>query len=939
MPTKIPTTTATSLKNGAQVGSYRIEALVGVGDSSEIYKAQDTVRNRTVAVKVLKSTAATEQQLALARITPQVVQLSHPHLCAFHEIGKHEEIGFLAMEYLDGETLAARLKRGPLPVPDALKIASSIAAALEKAHQAGLLHLAVNPSNVMLTAAGPKLLNLGWSKPRVESSPAVTAGASTKPGDASSSSGVIRHEELQYLAPEQLEGKAADARADLFALGQLLYVMITGKKAFEGKTRAILLAAIDSTDPEPISSLQASAPAVLDHVAARCLAKNPDERWQDAHGLLVELKWIAESAIDVESEPGSPNRLAPVGVAVALLLLVAAVTLTLLYLRGPAEPEAFQARIPLRGLSPGDIAISPDGKSIALVATPDIYEASSLFVRSIATASFIRIGGSEDATQPFWSPNNQSIGFVVAGKLKTALVSGGPPKLICDAPDFGGGTWNRDGTILYGSAKGLYRVSEQGGRPELITTPDSSVAGYFWPWFLPDGNHYLYVEWSEDGSSNAVFAGSLNAKERTRVMPTESAVAYADPGFLIFQRDSTLFAQPFDPKKLAVSGKPIHLADEVTADGLRTRGNFHVSDAHALLYNQGTTGQSNRRGGRGGVVAAQFGWVNASGAPIAEAGVQGVYGDIDLAPNGNSIALTRFLPGELYSDIWIMDLQRAANLTRLTRDSGDNIHPIWAPDGTNIAFTSYRNGTADIYVKKVNTAGAEIPILQTASEEIVKDWSKDGRYIAYLSGPDAAQDIYVLPIAPDGKPVPGTTAIPMVVGKFRKGEPQFSFDGKWLAYASEVSGAFEVYVISFPGQEQVLKISQEGGGRPRWRGDGKEIYYLEPVGGRVMAVDLTYGAKLEAGVPRRLFLGLGADSARDPRRHLMSVTPDGNRFLVRVQVGAATGVGGATPLAPQTYTPPGQAAGTVSGARGNGGVSQGLTVVLHWTSSLAKEAK
>ena len=583
MPSKIATSTPSSLKSGSQLGSYRIEALVGVGDDSEVYKAQHTVQNRTVAVKVLKPETGAKH--SLDTFSQSAVKLSHPHLCAVQEIGKHEGTGFLPMEYLEGETLAARLKRGPLPLPEALKTALGIVDALENVHRAGLVHLAVNPSNVMLTPSGPKLLNLGWADRPKESATTAPAPAPAKPGDTSSASKAHSSEGLQYLSPEQLEGKPADARADLFSFGLLFYEMISGKKAFEGKTRAILVAAIDSTDPEPISTIQPSTPDVIDHVAARCLAKNPDERWQDAHALLVELKWLAESAINIDAEvvSGNQGKFVPVGIAVALLLLAAAVTLTVLYLRGPAEPETLQARIPYRGTSPADIAMSPDGKSIALVAKPDNDEPSSLFLRSVAAASFSRFGGTEDATQPFWSPNSQSIGFVAAGKLKTVAVAGGPPKFICDAPDFVGGTWNRDGTILFGSAKGLYRVSAQGGRPESITTVESSSVGHFWPRFLPDGRHYLYLAWSGEASST-VFAGLLESKERTRIMPGESAIGYSAPGYLVFGRSGTLYAQPFDAKQLALSGEPARVAEWLANSDASGRTSFDISQTGVLFY-------------------------------------------------------------------------------------------------------------------------------------------------------------------------------------------------------------------------------------------------------------------------------------------------------------------------------------------------------------------
>jgi Tol biopolymer transport system component len=452
-----------------------------------------------------------------------------------------------------------------------------------------------------------------------------------------------------------------------------------------------------------------------------------------------------------------------------------------------------------------------------------------------------------------------------------------------------------------------------------------------WPRFLPDGRHFLFLTWSGDASKRAVMAGDLDSKSTRRLVAAESNAAYAAPGYVIFHRAASLFAQPFDDRRLALEGEPVHLADEVAFDA-SGRGEFDVSQAGVLLYYQGVSATSGRAETGNSV---QLGWVDRNGSTVAVAGDAGSYGDLDVSPDGKLIAVTAQPGGASSSDIWVIDWQRAGVATRLTLDPGDDLGPVWSPDGARIAFTTWRKGNADIYVKNANGLGPETPLLESPADEIVKDWSKDGRYLAYTFGADDYRDIYAVALE-DGKPAAGAKPLPVVQGQFHKDQPQFSYDGKWLAYTSDETGTFQIYVVSFPALDQKLQVSVAGGGQPHWRKDGKELFFREPSTGRVMAAEIHAGAKLDASPPQALFRPQYSGAfISNPIRHMLSVTPDGQRFLIRV----ATPPNGAGTRAAPTVPAVVSGADALSATAGPNRYSSnnnGLTVIQHWTASLGK---
>ena len=921
------------LETGARIGPYEILAPIEGANGSELYKASDTRDARAVVIRISNDAFPDR----LEQEAQALASLRHPNICGLHDIGQEDARYFVVTEYAEGPTVAARLAKGALNLREAVGVAIQMADALDQAHRIGVMHRNLQPSKVVLAEGGAKLLDFGLPAPP----PALVAAAAAKNAKTSAQGADAG---LCYTAPECLEGNEGDARSDIFSFGTVLYEMVTGTKAFEGKSRAVLLAAIATADPDPISKNQPAAPAMLQHIVDRCLAKDPADRWQTAHDLLVQLRWMSEGGGVQSTATTAREKITWALVGVAALLVVASSVPAALYLRGPGDPAPFEFRVPVRGLSTSDTAISPDGQAIALVARPSSGDPAAIYVRRVGAVTFQRLGGTDEAVQPFWSPDSRHIAFVSGSRLKQVAAAGGAPKDISDAPGFAGGAWNQDGIILFGSDKGVMRVSAEGGTPAPVTAAESGETGHLCPNFLPDGRHFLYLAWSDQQGGRAIFVGSLDSKTRTKLMPSQSNALYA-PGYILFHRAGSLFAQAFDAGKLALRGEPVHVADQVGSGSSSGRADFSVSQEGSLLYYQGGSAPSGRARILSGVT--QWGWATRGGGAAENpyAGEPAPYGDFDLSPDGKLIAVTK-QEGGPGADIWVIDWQRAGVSTRLTLDPADDIGPVWSPDGKRIAFTTYRKGNGDIYVVENGVGeGKETPLLETTAEEVVKDWSKDGRYIAYLGGQDKYLDIYALPLK-DGKADPDKKPFPVVQGRFQKSEPQFSYDGKWLAYTSDrtVPGTFQVYVRSFPAGDQEIAVSTGGGGQPRWKGDGKELYYRTP-DDQIVAVEIKPGAKLEAGIPHVLFSApFRGPVNSDPARHILSVTPDGQRFLLRVPPGGTGRAGGAlgnmsVPEVPVTAA----ASSTTASTGGRGGIAapafSGLTVIQHWPSAVKKEAR
>jgi eukaryotic-like serine/threonine-protein kinase len=868
-----------TLSAGTRLGPYELVAPVGAGGMGEVYRAKDTRLDRTVAVKVLPAhlSSSPESRQRFEREAKTISQLSHPHICALYDVGREGETEYLVMEYLEGETLSDRLLKGALPFEQVLRYGIEIADALDKAHRQGIAHRDLKPGNVMLTKSGVKLLDFGLAKavaPAAARSGASLTALPTQTGRDLTAEGTILGT-FQYMAPEQLEGRDADGRTDLFAFGAVLYEMATGKKAFSGRSQASLISSIMSSEPAAISTLAPMTPPAFDRVVRTCLAKDPEDRWQTAHDIAVQLKWVAEgSQGGIAARPAAPRWARLAWGAFAVAAIAALVLGALLARRGHEQPAAFRSSIlPPEKTSfefrSSPMAVSPDGQQIAFVAQP-AEGARQLWLRAFDALEARPLVGTEGANRPFWSPDSRFLGFFAGGKLKKIAVSGGSPQTLCEAPSGRGGTWNRDGVILFVPSTGerVYRVADSGGTASPVTRIDESggEVGHTWPFFLPDGRHFLFVSYAaraprlEDASS--VFLASLDSNERRLLFHARSNVAYvpmspaASHGHLLFWQSGALLARPFDAKRLRLTGEAFPVAEQVRFVGASGTAIFSASETGVLAYQSSPHGE-----------LSQLLWFDRSGKELESVGRAADYFHPRLSHDGRRIAVAIIDPQTANSDIWVYDLERRVS-TRLTFGPAVNIFPVWSPDDERIVFDSNRKGFHDLYQRAASGTGQDELLLSSATHKFPTDWSAVTGLIAFFTTLPAA-DIWTLSVA-DRK------ATPFLATPFQEGSPQFSPDGRWMAYGSTESGTPEVFVQTFPASGGKWQISTGGGFYPRWRRDGKELYYIAP-DGELLAVEVATGSGFAAGKPKPLFrtrikvfdIGFQYD-----------VSADGNRFLI-----------------------------------------------------------
>jgi len=841
----------------------------------EVYKARDARLDRDVAIKVLPAHLSENPEFRqrFEREAKAISQLSHPHVCALYDVGRQDGVEYLVMELLEGQTLADRLDRGALPTDQVLKVGVEIADALEKAHKRGIVHRDLKPGNVMLTKSGVKLLDFGLAK---SLAPAREEGITSLPTEAPrplTEKGTVMGT-FQYMAPEQLEGKEADARSDIFALGCVLYEMATGRKAFGGASRASLISAIMSSEPAPISSVVPMTPPALERVVKTCLAKDPDERWQSAHDVKSELAWIAEAGSQagapatVVSRRKSRERLAWTGFALSFAgLLVFSV---LWRLRGGSDERVLRTSIDLPEgafslyLDPaGPAKLSPDGRSIAFTAGKEgKYQ---IWVRPLDSLEARPLAGTENGSYPFWSPDSQWLAFFAAGKLQKIAASGGAPQVLADAPNGRGGDWNREGVILFApdAFGGLFRVSAGGGAVQAVTKLDSSQSTHRWPNFLPDGRRFLF--YGSGGQlhgltpDDGIYAGTLDST-RSRFLFAADSDAVFSGGDVVLVHGNTLQAIPFDASALRATGEPIALASPVQRDFGRMRGMFSVSPAGLLAYHGGPSGLANR-----------LAWFDRSGKRLETFGEPGLYSDPSVSPDGSRIAVGLANPLDLRYQVLIFP-GNGAPPTPLTFGPASNGYPVWSRDGTEIAFSSSRSGAGDLYSKAVSGRQPDRSLV-AASDGYPTDWSPDGRFLAYgslrHSGGSSSTELWIAPLSPGAKPY--------VFAKEGIKEPiaRFSPDGQWIAFNSYESGVSRIYVAPFPQGAGRWQVSTGDGYEPRWRGDGKAIFY---VGGdnALYEAALSTSGGFQVGAVKALF-NLG-NIPQTAEWHY-DVSPDGNRFL------------------------------------------------------------
>lgn len=872
------------LSAGKLLGPYEILSLVGAGGMGEVYRARDSRLDRTVAIKILTTHVGNRPDLKarFEREARTLATLSHPHICSVFDVGQQDGVDYLVMEFLEGETLAQRLRRHPMPLNEALKIAIQLADALDKAHRQNVVHRDLKPGNIVLTKAGAKIVDFGLAKLVDDGrGPIGATGLSTH--TPMTAEGTILGT-MQYMAPEQLEAREADARTDIFAFGAIVYEMVTGRRSFDEKSQASLIAAILDREPPSMSTLQPLTPSSLERVIRKCLAKDPDARWQSAGDLLEELKWIADGTLGdgATGRPAQPRRkrtFAVWAIVSTILLAAALVAIWVLPVRPQVEADEIRFEVPAPDIvHPRQITISPDGRWLAFIASTET--GTAIFLKRFASTRPELLIGTDGASSPFWSPDSREIAFFSGGRIKKIGVTGGPVQNLCESPNLSGGTWNSDGVIVFGAAGVLNRTSAAGGERRPISVRDESrqETSHTAPQFLPDGRRYLYHAWSPQQSNSALYVASLDSKDRTRLLAVQSKAVYAHSGYLLFHRQGILFAQPFDVEKAALTGEPVRVADEVSYEALGADAAFDVSNNGRLIY----------FAGGGPALDRQFVWHDRTGRRLGAEGKPGLYTtNFDLSPDGTQIAVAQGNRQGSQFDIWLVDWAR--NLSRrLTFDPAltPNGNVVWSSDGSRVAFASQRAGNRDIFQKNVNGVGTETPLLATPVDEWPEDWSEDGRYLAYgrntAQGTTGAGGIFALPLFGDRRP------ITIADTPFSDDEPRFSKDGRWVAYNSDESGTYQVYLVSFPAIDQKRQISTDGGVQPRWRRDGKELFYLG-LDGRIMAVDLRIDSTIDAGVPRPLF---NTRLSVDPIRDQFAVTADGQRFLVQVPVV----VGSPTPI-------------------------------------------
>jgi eukaryotic-like serine/threonine-protein kinase len=866
---------------GQRIGPYQLASKIGAGGMGEVYKARDTRLDRSVAIKVLSAHIADDPHARerFQREARAVAALNHPHICTLHDVGSQDPstgsgqaMDFLVMEYVDGETLAERLAKRPLPIDQSLQYAIQIADALDKAHRQGITHRDLKPGNVMLTTVGTKLLDFGLAKLRPAVGGVVGTSAGSNVSPSLTGRGTILGT-LQYMAPEQLEGKPADARTDIFAFGALLYEMLTGKKAFEGTSQASLISAILSSDPPPIAVLQPLSPPALDRVVKKCLAKDPDERWQSAHDLMSELTWIAESGLQtavaaprVDAQLRSRARTQSYGwITAAVFLLTTFALAGALYLRrAPVDTRVYRstfvpptnfADTPLP--STNLLALSPDGRHLAFVA-PDANGRQVLWVRALADLAAQPLAGTESAGGPFWSPDSRYIAFSAAGKLRKIDRSGGPVISLCDTNTTSPGSWGRGDVILFTrDGNGLSRVTAAGGTPTLATTLDTTGGErrHEYPFFLPDGRHFLYA--AAGDPTSGVYVGSLDSPERIRLLDSFANAQYAS-GFLVFPRAGALMAQPFDATRLALSGEAMPVAENaafpLSVPPTAALAAFVVSNTGVLVY------QPSRM--------SRFVWFDRAGKQIGILGDPARYvSGVHLSPDGSQASVVVTDSPET-ANVWLFDVARGVR-TPLTV-SGFVSASIWSPDGSRVAFASH----VDLYQRLSTGEGPEELLLATDIRKMPESWSPDGRFLIYATTESTNRDLWVLPLFGDRKPYR------FIESPFIELAGQFSPDGHWLAYNSNESGESEVYVVPFPGPGGKVRISTVRGDNARWRRDGKEIFYL--AGNTLMAAAVTAkGSRFEVGAVQRLFEVPMVDGYWP-----YDVSHDGQRFLVNTLDGA-----------------------------------------------------
>ena len=852
-----------ALTIGTQLGSHEITELLGKGGMGEVYRARDLRLKREVAIKILPEEFSRDGDRVsrFQREAEVLASLNHPNIATIHSVEEASGKRFLVLELVEGETLEDRLRRGPIPIQEALTIANDICEALEAAHEKGVVHRDLKPANVKVTPDGRvKVLDFGLAKAldgglqtSLSNSPTIVTG---------SMPGMILGT-VAYMSPEQAKAKEADRTSDLWSFGCVLYEMLSGRPVFEGETVSEILGGVLKSEPE-WNRLPRETPEGVRRLLHRCLRKDVRLRLRDARDAHIEIEEaLSERATTDQPLPQATRRELYVRMALVVVTLIAVVQSLRVWRSSPQPAPEMRLEITTPATTdPVSLAVSPDGEKIVFLAMSQ--DRPQLWLRFLNSASARPLAGTEYASFPFWSPDSASVAFFADGRLKRIDIDGGSVQVLANVPVPAGGTWNRDGVILFPISPDspIFRVSALGGEPAPITTLQPQQTGHRFPQFLPDSRHFLYYA-TGSPQTHGIYVGDLNSSESRRLTDSNSPAVYASTGHLLFVRQGTLFAQSFDPTRLELTGTPHSVVEHIEVGGMEMSA-LSASAAGPIVYRQGSAGGKR-----------QLIWVDRSGKEIAKIGspetATPAYASV--SPDHRRVAVQRSTGGN--TDIWFIELERGAAV-RFTSEPGPDIAPIWSPKGDRIVFSALgKTGVFDLFQRPIiGSAGEEL--LSTAQSKQATDWSRDGRFLLYRSNdPQTDWDIWAMPLDGDRHP------FPVVRTKFEERDGQFSPDGKWIAYQSNESGRFEIYVQPFPGPGAKLRASINGGVQVRWRSDGKELFYIT-LEGRLVAVPFSVpsgGQAAETGAPTPLFPArVGA--IQDVWLPEYIVSPDGGRFLM-----------------------------------------------------------
>ncbi len=851
----------------------------------EVYRARDTQLGREVAIKVIASAFAIDKD-RLRRFEQEACAagaLNHPNVLTVHDISTHEGSPYVVSELLEGETLRQRISGTPFAQRRAIEYALHIANGLAAAHEKGIIHRDLKPDNIFITNDGRvKILDFGLAKLIEPDGNQVQTEVPTRRVDTNP--GVVVGT-MGYMSPEQLKGRPVDQRSDIFSFGAILYEMLSGRRAFHGDSPAETMSAILREDPPTLSQTNQIVSPAIERLVNRCLEKNPESRFHSASDLAFALdalsgsNTVSNQTMANLALPPTHSRVRewlPWAVAAAALM-VATITFAWSYVRRAPIAEGNQVLrfiipLPQKARLFGAPAISPDGDHLVYrLNTEDGKEL--LWLHAMRSLDAQPLPGTDGGLQAFWSPDSRSFAFFAGGKLKKVDLSGGAPQTICDTAvpaNTSSGAWNREGTIILaiGAGDGLYRVSAAGGTPVRLTQIDKTRNDleHIWPQFLPDGRHFVYLARNAQPENSAIYLGSLDSTETKRLTQAHSSVAYAAPGYLLFLRETTLMAQRFDVDRFELKGDAFPVAEQVVRNPVSGRAMFSVSDNGLLTVRTG------------GLTQNQLIWFDRTGKQLAPVTSPGGYTSAALSPDEKMVATSRAeAQTSTAADVWLIDLERGAHI-RFTTDPSHDSFPVWSPSGDRIAFLSTRAGLNGIYQKPSSGAGAEEVLVTSRELKYTPDWSPDGRFIMYSQlNSNTRRDLMLLPLSGERKPEP------YLQSDFAEIQPRFSPDGKWVAYVSNETGQFEVYVQSFPRSGGKWPVSIGGGSQPQWRADGRELYYYTP-DRKLMSVEVnSSGSTFQVAPPRPLFEmrvgGAGVDLSF-PGSGYYEAARDGKRFLV-----------------------------------------------------------